>query len=169
MSQHHKKIKSDQGFTLIELLVVVIIVGAIAALALPNLIGLFSRNQVKSALHTLVGAIKETQKQAIRQGKLCRINIDPSTNNLTATPSNCLLSTRTINENITIRTNLSGSTPNIAFSHKGSTTKMGTIVLSSDITSTQRCFVVSLGLGIIRTGNYTGAKTGSISGADCEK
>ncbi len=164
----HLKTESDRGFTLVELLIVLVIVGVIAALGVPNLISLFRSNQVKSALHTLVGAIKETQKQAMRQGKLCRINIDPSTNNLTATPNSCLLGNRTINDNITIRTNLSGSTPNIAFSHKGSTTKMGTIVLSSDITDNQQCFVISLGLGIIRTGNYTGAKTGGISAGNCQ-
>lgn len=163
------KIQNNQGFTLIELLVVLIIVGVIAILALPNLIALFRSNQVKSALHTLVGAIKETQNQAIRQGKLCQINIDPYTNLLAASPAGCLLSNRTINRNITIRTNLSGSTPNIAFSHKGSTTKMGTIVLSSNITDSQECFVISLGLGIVRTGDYVGSKTGDISAANCEK
>ncbi len=45
---------------------------------------------------------------------------------------------------------------------------MGTIVLSSDFIDTQKCFVISLGLGIMRTGNYIGSKTGSVSANNCQ-
>lgn len=161
--------KSDRGFTLIELMVALVIVGVIAAIATPNFLGLLNRIRVNSALEELLGAIRESQRLAMRQGRSCRINIDPNTNLLSATNGNCLLNNRTINENVIIRTNLSGSTPNILFSRKGSTTKMGTIVLSSDLADTQKCFVISLGLGIMRTGNYTGSKTGSVSANNCEK
>ena len=88
-------------------------------------------------------------------------------NTITGTPSNCLLNTRKINDNITIRSNIPGATPNISFSFRGSTTKMGTIVISSNYTQSQQCFVVSLGTGITRTGNYIGSKTGSVSAANC--
>ncbi len=162
------KCQSDRGFTLIELMVAIIIVGIIAAIASPNFIGLLSRIKINNALEELLGAIKETQRLAMRSGNNCRINIDPNTNILNATTNECSLNTRKIDEDITIRTNLSGSTPNISFSQKGTTTKAGTIVLSSDLTNTQKCFVISLGLGIMRTGNYTGSKTGSISPTNCE-
>ena len=161
--------KSDHGFTLIELMVALIIVGVIAAIAAPNFIGLLNRIRVNSALEKLLGAIRETQRLAMRHGKRCWIEIDPNTNILSSTTNSCLLNKRKIDENVTIRTNLSGSTPNISFSHKGNTTKMGTIVLSSDLTDTQKCFVVSLGLGITRIGNYTGSKSGSVFASNCKK
>ena len=161
--------KSDRGFTLIEMMVTLIIVGVIAAIATPNFLGLLNRIRVNNALQELLGAIRETQRMAMRHGKICRLNIDPNTNILNATDNDCLLATRNINDSVIIRTNLSGSTPNIPFSPKGTTTKMGTIVLSSNLTDTQRCFVISLGLGIMRTGNYTGSKTGSVSASNCEK
>ena len=156
------------GFTLIEMLAVTIMIAVVAAIASPSLIGVLRQNQVNAALEKLNGAIKEVQRQAIRQGRMCRINIDIANKQLTGNPTSCLLSDRKIDNNVTIRTNLSGTPPNISFSHKGSTTKSGTIVVSSDLVSTQKCFVISLGLGITRTGNYTGSSTGSVSAANCQ-
>jgi len=149
-------------------LVVTIIISIIAALGTPNLLGFFRRSQVTSSLIELSGAIKETQRQSMRRGTYCQINIDTVNNLLTASPNNCLLSDREINNNIILRTNLSGTPPNISFSHKGSTTKSGTIVISSDLASNQKCFVISLGLGITRTGNYIGSPSGNVSATNCD-
>lgn len=160
--------KSDRGFTIIELVVVLVIVGIMAGLATPNLLGFFRRNQVNAALSELLGAIRETQRQAMRQGRVCRIYIDPDTNILSATPSDCLLNTRIIDPDINIKTNLPGANPNISFSHKGNTTRMGTMVLSSNLIQHQRCFVISLGLGIMRTGYYTEKADGRISARNCQ-
>jgi len=162
------KSNNDRGFSLIELAIVVCIIGIIAAIAVPNFLGLLNRNRINEGIEKLEGAIKESQRQAMRQGKMCRVNINPDTNIVTGNPTNCLLSDRAIRDDLTIRTNLSGNPPNINFSSKGNTTKMGTIVLSSDGTDTQKCFVISLGLGISRTGNYTGGKIGSVSANQCE-
>lgn len=167
-SEKNRPHNLSSGFTLIEMIAVLIIIGVIAAIATPSLIGLWGQNQVRSALAEITGAIKESQRQAMRQGILCRININPSDNLLTGNPSNCALSNRRINPVVTIRTNLSGTPPNISFSHKGSTTKSGTIVVSSTLTNLQKCFVISLGLGIVRTGDYTGNSSGSVSASNCE-
>lgn len=167
--QNKIKCQSERGFTLIELMIALTIVGIIAAIASPNFLGLLSRIRVNNALQELLGAVKETQRLAMRHGKSCRIDINLNTNILNTTNNKCSFSKRKIDEKIIIRTNLSGSTPNIPFSHKGTTTKMGTIVLSSELTDIQKCFVISLGLGIMRTGNYTGSKNGSVSASNCQK
>jgi prepilin-type N-terminal cleavage/methylation domain-containing protein len=159
--------KGDRGYTLTELLVTLVIVGIIAAIASPNFLGLLSRYRLEGALQQLLGAINETQRLAMARGKSCRININTSTNKITANTVGCLLSDRQINPAIKIRSNFTGST-NITFSHKGSNTRMGTIVLSSDHTDFQKCFVIALGTGIKRTGNYNGSKTGSVSRTKCK-
>ena len=159
--------KSDRGFSLLELMVVLILVGVMAVIAAPNFLGLLNRIRVNGSFEQLVGAISEAQRQAIRQGASCRINFNVNTNIISATPNNCLLTNRQVNEAIYMRTNLSGSIPNILFSQKGNTTKMGTIVISSSGTNLQKCFVIALGTGMYRTGEYTGTKTGSVSSKKC--
>lgn len=160
--------KKQSGVTLVEMLAVTVIISVIAALAVPNLLGFLRKFQVDAALLQLNGAIKETQRQAIHQGRLCRINIYTTAKEVTGNPTNCLLNKRQFSDHLVIRTNLSGTPPNISFSHKGSTTKSGTIVISSSETNWQKCFVISLGVGIMRTGEYTGNSTGSVSATKCK-
>ncbi len=159
--------KRDRGYTLAELMITLVIVGIIAAIASPSFIGLLSRIRLQGALQQLLGAINETQRLAMLRGKSCRINIAPNTKKITANSAGCLLSNRSLNDEINVRSNFPGTT-NITFSYRGSTTRMGTIVLSSDYTDLQKCFVIALGTGIKRIGNYNGSKTGSVSGSNCQ-
>ena len=65
--------KIDEGFTLVEMMAAVIIVGVIASIAAPNLLGMLNQARVKDALGQVEGAIRESQKLAVRRGQTCRI------------------------------------------------------------------------------------------------
>ena len=59
--QNLRNKKGNKGFTLIELLVVVIIIGVLAAVALPNLLGQVAKGRQAEAKNNL-GAVNRAQK-----------------------------------------------------------------------------------------------------------
>ncbi|ELS02343.1 prepilin-type N-terminal cleavage/methylation domain-containing protein [Xenococcus sp. PCC 7305] len=171
---------NNNGFTLIEMLATVIILGIIGAIAAPNLMALFSHHRVNNALSIINGAVKEAQRQAIRQGISCTVTINPGDNDpgertIAAVPASCLPEVRLIdddvdiaNDDITVRVNLVPTANEITFSAKGNTTSGGTIAVFSDSSDTQRCFVIANGLGITRTGNYTGPNADPVNAPQCD-
>jgi type IV pilus assembly protein PilA len=66
--QHiNRKKKNDEGFTLIELLVVVIIIGVLAAIALPSLLGQISKAKQAEGKNN-IGAINRAQQAFFLEG-----------------------------------------------------------------------------------------------------
>ena len=159
LDPHNLEKTKNNGFSLIEILAVTIILGIASAIAAPNLMALFSHHKVRNTMVIINGAVKEAQKQAIRQGITCDIDINLDARTITGNPLPCLPEQRNLDDDVrntddvTIATNL--NPPTISFSAKGNTTTGGTIVVYSGFTNTQRCFVISNGLGITRTGDYT--------------
>ena len=156
--------KSSSGFTLIEMMVTTIIIGVIAAIAAPNFLGLLNRNRVNEAARQVEGALKEAQRQAMRNGRQCTISIS-ETNDAITNPTGgggCLLSNRILDDLIQLDTNRD----TIRFSAKGnieinpaagSTTPTPVLVVSiPNGTDLQRCIVIDSLLGSQRSGQYSG-------------
>jgi prepilin-type N-terminal cleavage/methylation domain-containing protein len=80
LNVHHK----NQGFTLLEILVALAITGILAALTLPNLLAWLNSNKVQEATDSIQSALQDAQKQAMRRGRICRINF---TNGTGTTPT----------------------------------------------------------------------------------
>ena len=164
--------KGDRGVTLTETLLAVIVVGILAAVTAPSLIGLFNQNRVKDGFVQLKGAIKESQRLAMRRGRRCKISLDTANQEVDigspdakGSYTGCLLSERTIPDGVLFKTN---SNPHIIFSARGNTSSARTIIVYSPNTQAKRCLVISLGLGIMRSGNYTGDVSDGLESKKCQ-
>ncbi|MCC0177923.1 type II secretion system protein [Waterburya agarophytonicola K14] len=142
--------KLDRGFTLIEMIAVTAILSIVAALAVPNVLGMLNRNQANSALGEIEGAIKEAQKLAIRNGQSCTLNIIAATRTVSGT---CLIRNRVFQAPVS----LPNGDQTIIFSGKGNTSNGITVRVSLDNNANvDRCLTVATGLGIMRTGDMNG-------------
>jgi len=170
----------NQGWTLIEMAVVAVIAGILSALAIPSMVGMQGRSELRDATNQIKSALQEAQRSAIKSGRRCRVlvnstlpaapmnyNISSTDSSSTATdpgtqpnPNNytCISSpVRFPNgSQLSLTTNLTNNS--IRFNYRGTTTlnSQGTIVISSGKTSEKRCIVISNALGLIRSGIYTG-------------
>ena len=162
--------KSNKGFTLIEMITTVIIVGVIAAIAAPNLLGMLNQTRVKDGLGQVEGAIKEAQKLAIRRGKPCTIvfTTNDDGNSTVKTKSGfdgCLLSTRELADSVSFSVLNSGSLIlvnssneiELSFSGKGNPDVTGIMVIEHPQINTQKCIQIEGLLGSMLTGNYDSA------------
>lgn len=137
------------------MLVTIIIIGVIAAIAVPNFLGLLNRNRVNQAQRQVEGALKEAQRQAMRKGKQCSIDISTSSKTISSSTNGCLLSNRNLNDLVQLNSN----STTITFSGKGNITGATPPVLVVSIpngTNLQRCVVIDSLLGSLRSGNYSG-------------
>jgi prepilin-type N-terminal cleavage/methylation domain-containing protein len=151
--------KSNSGFTLIEIMVVTIIIGVIAAIAAPNFLGLLNRNRITEAAQQVEGALKEAQRQALRNGKPCTVDID-RTNKQIKNPSTngCLLSNRDLSK-IDSSIQLNSTESSIVFSGKGNiTAAQPTIVVSmANGSNLRKCVVLDGLFATIRSKEYSEA------------
>lgn len=180
MLLYNARKKSNRGFTLIEMLVTIIIIGVIASIAAPNFLGLLNQSRVKDGLAQVEGAIKESQRQAIRKGRICKIRftslgtgsnkrsivqVHPDEGSVSY--SDCLLNSRELPDSVSLSLLNSGtlvlvdsSTPaNLGFSTKGNPDVQGTMVIQHPQTNTAKCIQIEGLLGNILTGDYDGANT----------
>jgi type II secretory pathway pseudopilin PulG len=142
------------GFSLAEMAVTAVVVGVLAAVSVPNLLGLMNQNRLKQAMSEIESGLKEAQRQAMRRGRSCTVTI--TNTNLTAAPAGCLLRERNLSN---ISSDISISTPPapIVFSYKGNVDTNDYIIpIQHTQIAEQKCVQVYAGLGNIKTGTYNG-------------
>ena len=170
-------LKKNRGFTLVEMIAVAVIVGIVAALAAPSLLGVLNQTRVKEGVGQVESAIREAQKQARRRGRTCKIKFvtrtidgksrqvvsvvedtDPDETVAADFYNGCLLSERFLPVDVSIN---SGSISKITFTGKGNTIadSQGIIIVSHTTVDTKKCVQISGSLGNIITGDYDASST----------
>jgi type IV fimbrial biogenesis protein FimT len=74
-----KKMGDSKGYSLMELMMVVVIIGVLAAMAIPNLKGWFSKNDLDRAARDVFAVLQQSRLEAIKQNKEVRVGFDDST------------------------------------------------------------------------------------------
>jgi type II secretion system protein H len=164
----------NQGFTLIEMMVTIAIMGIMAAIATPSFFTWVNNKKVDDVLAIVQGALSEAQATAIRKNTSCNILITSNTvsavkDDGSANPS-CLLSgTKQIQPssdpkyNIVITGTGGSSGTTIKYSARGTVnitpSTEAVVIYRTDSTTEdiKKCLVVSSGIGIMKTGKFTGS------------
>lgn len=153
---HIFNVRSDRGFTLVETIIILLLVGILAAIAVPSFLSGINRSRLRNALNTFAGALTESQREAIRQSRECTLNI-PSGDRQTLTGT-CLVTGDRFLDRITINRSATAVTYNFKGEVPSPPNAGETVIVLSltNETSQPKCLVVASGLGITRVGNYVG-------------
>lgn len=171
-ARHHKERQSTtksekyQGFTLIELIVAMVMVGILASLSAPSVLGLIARGRLSSALNQVRGAVQEAQRTASKKSVACSLTFSSTT--VTSTDGCLPTGRRTLDQGITLSENVNLDKMFITYLGGVDDTKTTLVVGSSSLNSVvivlasqnirdRKCLLVTLGLGLIRSGRYVGA------------
>jgi len=68
------------GFTLLELILVLTVISVVLALSVPSLRGFFASRQTADAAGMVLSLTKYARSQAVAQGQMYRLNINPQSN-----------------------------------------------------------------------------------------
>jgi len=153
---------ANRGWTLIEMIVTVVIIGILAAMAMPSFGRMQARNQLRGAMADVQGAIREAQRNAIKQGSSCTVELNPTAltvRQASSTPG-CVSNPVNLSNVNGVSMTVPSSNTDITFTFKGNPTFNSdtTIALAHEITDIgSRCLVISSELGMMRTGNLVGS------------
>jgi type II secretion system protein H len=137
------QIKNARGFTLVELLIALMIMGIMAAIAVPRLSGLIKNYKLANATRVVWLDLHRAKMMAIKQGKTMRVDFTATSYNIVRVDTAAVVLSRNLSvdyPNVTFNT--TATTPSVSFGSTG-TANGGTVVIQQGPTSSKR-FTIAL-------------------------
>ena len=159
--------RSEPGFTLPELLVAVSVLGLLASLALAGGQRSLAQMRVETATRRLGWGLEQARQRAQGLGQPCALELGPSgwrEPGGGSLPGCGITPEQAADHAVALQHNLPAA---LRFSSNGLVLDGGTVVVSAPGTALRRCLVVSLPLGVVRLGRYTGTEGSAPSSSAC--
>jgi type IV fimbrial biogenesis protein FimT len=133
--------KKKAGFTLLELTVVIVIIGILAAVAIPNMGGWFGKRDLDSITRQMFSDLQRARSEAITRGRTVTINIKTGTGSwyeIHDTTGSQIVPQTTMPNNITIASTTFAVMDTSGINSRGFATKPGSITIRSSALNTYK-------------------------------
>lgn len=155
------------GMTLPELLLAVLVLGLMATVAAGGCNRSLARMRVEAAARQLAVGLEEARSAARTAGLACSLELSEQgwgVDAAVAEPPPCRISQGRLDRSVRLRHNLPGP---LRIASNGLVLDGGTMLVSAAGSDLQRCLVVSLPLGVVRTGRSTAGPAAAARSSDC--